>query len=95
MDREPKLPTPQIEPEKVADAILHAATHGGRDVRVGAMAVLNTAMAKVMPSVADKMSAKQAERQLEDEPPQHDPQGALYRPSNDGRIHGSDGMTRH
>jgi len=95
MDREPKLPTPQIEPEKVAEAILHAATHGGRDVTVGAMAKLNTAMAKVMPSVADKMSARQAERQLEDEPPQHDLQGALYRPSNDGRVHGSDSATRH
>jgi len=89
MDREPKLPTPQIEPEKVAEAILEAATKGGRDVTVGVMAKLNTAMAKVLPSVADKMSARQAERQLEDEPPQHDPQGNLYRPSNDGRVHGS------
>ncbi len=94
LDREAKLPTPQIDPEKVAAAILHAAVHGGRDVKVGAVARLNTAMAKVMPHLADKMSAMQAGRQLEDEPPR-DPEGALYRPSNDGRVHGSDGALRH
>src|SRR6185295_1423525 len=50
MDREPKLPTPQIEPEKVAEAILDAAAKPERDVRVGAMSVMNTIAAKVMPS---------------------------------------------
>src|SRR5690606_293456 len=37
MDREPKLPSPMIEPSRVAAAILHAATHGGRATQVGAM----------------------------------------------------------
>jgi len=89
--QEVKLPTPQIDPEKVADAILHAATHGGRDVKVGAVAMLNTLAAKLMPSVADKLAAAQADRQLVEDQPPHNPEGALYRPSNDGRVHGSDG----
>ena len=41
MDREPKLPPPLIEPVQVAEAILKAATAGGRDIKVGAMAVVN------------------------------------------------------
>ena len=57
MEREPKLPTPMINPEQVAEAILKAATEGGRDVKVGAMAVVNTAISKLMPSLGDKMSA--------------------------------------
>ncbi|WP_298235060.1 SDR family oxidoreductase [uncultured Azohydromonas sp.] len=90
MDHEPKLPTPQIAPEKVAEAILKAAVEGGRDVRVGAMAVVNTMAFKVMPSVADKLAARQAERQHYDEPPRH-PEGTLYRPGGEGLVHGSGG----
>jgi len=90
MDREPKLPTPQIEPEKVADAILGAAAKAERDIRVGAMSVVNTIAAKVMPSAADKMSAKQADRQQYDELPRN-PDGALWQPGGEGRVHGSGG----
>ncbi len=90
MDREPKLPTPQIEPEKVAEAILGAAEKAERDVRVGAMSVMNTIAAKVMPSAADKMSAKQADRQQYDEPPRN-PDGTLWQPGGEGRVHGSGG----
>src|SRR5262249_28593337 len=92
MDREPKLPTPQIDPEDVAEKILDAAAKPMRDVRVGAMAVLNTIAAKVMPSMSDKISAKQADRQQYDEPPRN-PEGALWRPSHDGRVHGEGGRT--
>jgi short-subunit dehydrogenase len=90
MDSEPKLPTPQIEPEKVAEAILDAAAKPERDVRVGAMSVMNTIAAKVMPSAADKMAAKQADRQQYDEPPRN-PEGALWRGSGEGMVHGSGG----
>ena len=93
MSSEPRLPTPQIDPQDVAEAILKAATEGGRDVKVGAMATLNTAMAKVAPSLGDKMAARQAGRQQRDEPPRH-PEGTLYRPGESGRIHGSSGL-RH
>lgn len=94
MDREPKLPTPQIEPERVAEAILKAATEGGRDITVGLMATLNTVTADLAPALADKLAAKQAERQLEDEAPRN-PEGTLYRPGNAGHTHGDRGATRH
>ncbi|HZW08274.1 MAG TPA: SDR family oxidoreductase [Phycisphaerales bacterium] len=85
MDREPKLPDPMIEPERVAEAILHAATHHTRDKRVGAMSKINTATAKIAPGLGDKMAAKQADRQQLDEPA-HDREGALYRPSEATRV---------
>jgi short-subunit dehydrogenase len=87
MDNEPKLPDPMIDPMQVAEAILKAATEGGRDVKVGAMSVMNTTLAKVMPSLADRMSAKQASRQQRDEAPRQ-PEGTLYEAGNSGRTHG-------
>lgn len=90
MENEPKLPTPQIDPFKVAEAILHAATSAERNVKVGLMATVNTAIEKIMPSLADKIVAKQADRQHYDEFPRN-PDGALYRPSGGGQIHGSGG----
>ena len=92
LDREARLPTPQIEPEKVAEAILDAAVHGGRDVKVGALAVMNTLASTLMPSMADKLAARHAGEQLDDTPPVN-PEGTLFRPSNDGRVHGSDPRT--
>ena len=87
LSTEPKLPTPMIEPEKVAAAILHAATSPTRDDKVGAMAVLDTAIAKLLPSLSDAMGRIQMGRQQRAEAP-HAREGTLYRPSEDGRIHG-------
>jgi short-subunit dehydrogenase len=87
LDEEPKLPTPMIEPEKVADAILEAATSPKRDVKVGAMAVLNTLMHKLMPHAADTMAKAQLGRQQRAEPPHHH-EGTLYRGGESGRVHG-------
>ncbi|HEX5099335.1 MAG TPA: SDR family oxidoreductase [Polyangiaceae bacterium] len=89
LHREPKLPDPMIDPERVAAAILHAATQWTRDKKVGAMATVNTLTAKFMPGIADKLSAKKVEAQQRDTPPQRDPEGALYRPSDDGRVRGA------
>ncbi len=91
MDKEPKLPTPQIDPQKVADAILEAAVKPERDVKVGAMARARHALAKLTPGLADTMSAKQADRQQYHEPPR-DPEGTLYKPGESGQIHGSGGV---
>src|SRR4029453_6650414 len=63
MDREPKLPSPQIKPEKVAEAILGAAETPARPVRVGEMAVMNRIASKVRRAAADKRPAKQVDRQ--------------------------------
>jgi short-subunit dehydrogenase len=90
MDQEAKLPTPQIEPEKVADAILKAAVKPERDVKVGAGAHLNTLVSKVAPSLGDKMSAKQADRQQFERPPVN-PEGALHQAGGTGHIHGAGG----
>jgi short-subunit dehydrogenase len=87
MDQEPKLPTPMIEPEKVAEAILGAATKPERDIKVGSMSKVNVAVSKIAPSLGDKVSAKQANRQQYDQRPQH-PEGTLYTPGETGRIHG-------
>jgi short-subunit dehydrogenase len=88
MDKEPKLPTPQIDAQKVAEAILDAASNHRRDVKVGAGAVLNTLIAKVAPRLGDKISAKQVDRQQYDEPPR-DPEGTLDKPGNTGHVEGS------
>ncbi|MFO0614436.1 MAG: SDR family oxidoreductase [Polyangiaceae bacterium] len=93
MNAEPKLPTPQIEPQEVADAIVKAAAHHTRDVKVGLGAIINTTVAKIAPSLGDKLSAKQAYRQQYDEPPR-DPEGTLRKPGNSGRIHGSGGKEK-
>ena len=93
MDREPKLPTPQIDPEDVAKAILKAAVDGGRDVKVGTVARLNTMTAKLAPSLGDKLSARQADRQQHEEAPRH-PEGTLYQPGYSGQVHGGN-STRH
>jgi short-subunit dehydrogenase len=87
MDREPKLPTPMIDPLQVAEAILKAATEGGRDVKVGSMAVLNTTIAKVLPGLGDKIAALQARRQQVDMAPL-DPAGTLYQAGGSGKVRG-------
>lgn len=87
MANEHKLPTPQIDPLRVAEATLKAATDGGRDVTVGAVSKVNTLMSKVLPSIADRISARQVDRQQRDMPAQESV-GNLYRAGPGGRIHG-------
>lgn len=85
MAQEPKLPSPMIDPHQVAQAILDAAVNGGRDVKVGAMAVLNTTTAKLLPALGDRMSAMQADRQQQDIAPQA-PGGTLFHHGVTGRV---------
>jgi short-subunit dehydrogenase len=91
MDKEPKLPDPQDDPQDVADAILDAAVTPTRAKKVGATSKINTFVSKFAPSIGDKMSAKQAENQQYDERPRN-PDGTLDRPSETGgRVHGTGG----
>jgi short-subunit dehydrogenase len=94
MDQEPALPKPQIDPTQVAQAICKAAESPTRDVQVGAMSKMNTMMFKILPSLADKMSAKQVDKQQYDEPPRN-PEGSLYQPSGGGGVHGVHGPRPH
>jgi len=87
MPKEANLPKPQIDPQDVADAILKAAVKPTRDIRVGGMSKLNTFVAKNLPGIADRMTAKQIDSLQRDEPPKH-PEGTLYQPGESGRTHG-------
>ena len=87
MDKEANLPTPQLDPQEVADAILKAATKPTRDIRVGSMSKINTFVAKNLPGIADRMTAKQIPELQRDEPPKH-PEGTLHVPGESGRTHG-------
>jgi len=91
MDKEPRLPDPQVDPDDVAEAILDAAVKQKRDIKVGTMSKLNTMTAKIMPSAADKMSSKLADKQHYEEAPRH-PEGTLFRPGQTGSVHGSGGV---
>lgn len=87
LPRQPKLPMPTIDPEQVAEAVLKAATEGGRDIKVGLMATVNTTMATVLPSLTDQFSATVSSRQQADAPPLY-PDGSLYTPGLTGHIYG-------
>ncbi|MDR6671770.1 SDR family oxidoreductase [Xanthomonas sp. 1678] len=88
MREEPTLPKPMIAPMRVAEAILHAAEHGGRDVKVGLLAKANTAVTHMLPRLADRMAAMRGEQQKQPVPAR-DADGTLYRAGESGRIHGS------
>jgi short-subunit dehydrogenase len=91
MDQAADLPTPMIDPEQVAEAILSAAVKPTRYTKVGTMAKVNTFMAKNLPGLADRMAAKQVEN-LQREEPARDKEGALHRPSEGGaHVHGDHG----
>ncbi|HVT83069.1 MAG TPA: SDR family oxidoreductase [Phycisphaerae bacterium] len=79
MDREPKLPDPKIDPQKVADAIVEAATKHTHHVKVGMNAKINTFMSNNAPTLADHMAAKYVDKQQTDKSPQQ-PAGTLYEP---------------
>jgi len=85
--QEPKLPSPMIEVEKVASAILDAAASPTRSTKVGAMSIVNTALARFMPGLADVMSRQQIGRQQRDEAP-HARDGTLYEAGHAGRMRG-------
>jgi NADP-dependent 3-hydroxy acid dehydrogenase YdfG len=87
MDKEPKLPRP-IDPYKVAKAILHAAEHHVRDVKVGARSVVNTTVARLVPKIGDALSAMVKDKQHYDEPPRN-PRGTLDQAGESGRVYGS------
>lgn len=87
MDREPKVPTPQLDPQDVVNAILNAATKPQREVKVGVVSKVDTVISNLAPVLGDRLAAMQTNRQQYDIPPLN-PEGALYSASEDGRIRG-------
>ena len=97
MPQEPKLPSPLIEPEAVAEAILRAATRPTRSKKVGLKSVLNTTVATLLPGIGDSMAAREAGRMQYDEPPRN--ANGILRQSSEaygtaGRTHGAGGRTK-
>jgi short-subunit dehydrogenase len=95
MEQEPALPSPTIDPRKVAEAILSASQKPQRAVKVGAMSKMNTFIAKAAPGLGEWLASKQAGSFKGQEPPRN-PDGVLFRPSesagDSGRIHGEGAM---
>lgn len=85
MSEEPSLPSPQIEPSKVAEAILDAAEKQTHHTKVGMMAKVNTGMSNLMPGMAEKMASKYVEKQQYDEPSRN-PAGTLNQASEKTRV---------
>ncbi len=87
MDNAADLPTPMIQPQDVADAILKAAVKPKKSIKVGTMSKVNTFAFNNLPGMAHRMSAKQVENVQRDEP-NRAPAGTLYQPGEEGRTHG-------
>jgi short-subunit dehydrogenase len=89
MDKAPKLPPPIYAPEDVAEAILYAAEHGGRDYYIGGAAKMMSQFNKIAPGVTDWVGARMITRQsMRDEPAGEDKEGALHQSGHGGDVHG-------
>ncbi len=89
MEKAPKLPPPVYSPEDVAEAILYAAEHGGRDYYIGGAGKMMSQFSKVAPALVDWVGAHMIPGQTaRDEPASEDKEGALHQPSHAGDVHG-------
>lgn len=94
MTKEPKLISPQIDPYRVADAILAAAIRHSGNVKVGAVAKVDTKMHALLPGLAKKVEAQQVNRQQHNELPRR-PEGTLYQSGAGGQVYGGTPSTLH
>jgi len=94
MDKEPKLVTPQIDPYRVADAILAAAVRHSGNVKVGTLAKVDTKMHALIPGLTKKLEVQEANRQQHDEAPRR-PEGTLYQSGVGGQVYGGKLNTLH
>ena len=87
--QEPKLPPPVYRPEDVADAIVHAAQHGGRDYYIGGAGKLVSTVNKHVPALIDFFGARAIPGQsVTGRPPARPTGGNLYQAGVDGEVHG-------
>lgn len=87
-DKAVTLPPPVYEPEEVANAILHAATHQQRDIFVGSGGKVMSSINKYAPGLMDWVSENILSKQeLRDRPAQHR-EGSLQEAGKDGKVHG-------
>ncbi|GJD38042.1 SDR family oxidoreductase [Methylobacterium bullatum] len=88
MDRRPTLPPPIYPPEEVANAILHAAEHGQRDIIVGGGGKLFVMGKDFAPGAYDRLASAIIALQQRSEPAEHS-EGALHAPRGAGAVRGS------
>ncbi len=85
----PTLPPPVYQPEDVADAIVFAAEHGGRDYYVGSGAKMISSLNKHAPQMVDKVGSRMIPKMsILDEPMGRDAEGSLYQAGTGGEVHG-------
>lgn len=90
MDAQPVEPPPMYAPDTVARAILHAAEHPVRDVLVGGLAPLQSAMGQWVPVLGDKvMGATMFDGQKQQREPEAGDNQILEHPSGDLRERGN------
>jgi short-subunit dehydrogenase len=89
LSQEPKLPPPVYSPENVADAIVHAAAHGGRDYYIGGGGKVMSTLNKHVPALVDWVGARTVHKQSTfDRPASQAREGALFKAGEDGAVHG-------
>ncbi len=88
LDRETKLPPPVYSPEEVARAILHAASHGPRDIYVGAAGKLLSTVNEHFPRAVDSYGKRVLMRQQTLPRPPRRWETSLYQAGGEGRVHG-------
>ena len=87
LDEEPTLPPPLYRPEDVAEAILYAAEHGGRDYYVGGGGKLISSLNKRIPAAVDWIGSRMGPMETSG-PPSRPREGSLYAVATDGQVHG-------
>lgn len=81
-DTEPTVPPPLYSPRVVAEAILHCAEHPKRDVIIGGIGKLGSALGEYFPGVGDRLMGPKTFHSLMQSPrPPIDPVGALDEPT--------------
>ena len=85
---EPTLPPPVYQPEDVADAILYAAEHGGRDYYIGGGGKLMSSLNKHIPAAIDWLASRMGSMESSG-PPSRPREGSLHAVAVDGDVHGN------
>ena len=89
LSQEPKLPPPVYMPDSVADAIVYAAAHGGRDYYIGGGGKLMSTLNKHMPSLVDWVGSRTVGKlSTLARPPSRPREGNLFAAGQDGAVYG-------
>jgi short-subunit dehydrogenase len=88
MDARSQVPPPVYHPKLVANAILHAAVHPIRSIRVGESGLAMTVLAWLMPNLADRLFSVAFFKTAADPDASVRDSQALTKPGSDGKILG-------